>query len=52
MTPDGWQIREFNNGALFEIVFWEDGEKSIEFTLTRDQAEELVVNLGFSIDEK
>ena len=41
MTPDGWEIRSLNNGRLIEVKFWEDGEVSIEFTLTRAQFDDL-----------
>ena len=41
MPPDGWEIRPFNNGRIIEVVFWEDGERSVEFSLTREQFDDL-----------
>ena len=45
MTPDGWQIREITK-EIFEVIFWEDGERSIEFTITKDQMQDLIENLN------
>ena len=42
MPPDGWEIRPYNQGNIIEIAFWEDGEKSVEFTLTRAQFDDLI----------
>ena len=44
MTPDGWEIRKISN-KFFEFIYWEDDERSIEFTLLREEAEELLNNL-------
>ena len=41
MPPEGWEVGSYNKGALIELRFWEDGEMSVEFTLTRAQFDEL-----------
>ena len=38
---DGWEVKEFNSGTLFEIIFNEDGQRSVEFTVTKAQFEDL-----------
>ena len=41
MTPDGWTIRAHNQGRLFTLEFWEDGEMTLEFSLTKPQLDDL-----------
>lgn len=38
---NGWEIKSFNKNSLFEVIFWEEGERTIEFTLTSSQFDEL-----------